>query len=109
MVGYNLTPASTKEFAEKGREYVMLSMNPFASEKKKQEALQKLLSSLSEGTFKEVAPQFIMGLGFNKAKDFKNSESEADAFLARYPRMKPYRDLLLERIKEYRLQKKMQV
>ncbi len=109
MIGYNLTPASTKEFADKGREYIMTSVNPFASEKKKQEALQKLINSLSEGAFKEVAPQFIMNLGFGKAKDFQDSESEVEAFLVRYPRLKSHRDLLLERIKEFRTEKGLKV
>ncbi len=109
MVYSNLTPATAKEFADKGRDYMMIKLNPFTPEKKKSEALQKLINSLSEGAFKEVAPQFIMNLGFGKAKDFKDSASEADAFLTRYPRLKSYRDLLLERIKEFRKEKGLKV
>jgi len=97
------------EFATKGSKFFMAQMNPFVSSDKKSEILNEFLGNLSKGTFDKVAPTLVMELQFDekRAKKFKDSDAQVDAYIQRHPIMSPYRGMARERIREFRHKSKL--
>ena len=94
------------EITTKGAKFFSSQFNPFVSQKKKDKLYNELLESLSERAFLQLAPVLVMQLKFSKdrAEKFANSEEQADAYIAKRPKMIGYRDMIIERMKEFRQQ-----
>jgi len=103
LVG-SISQTALSEITSKGKAYFVMQANPFLSEGKRDEALNGMLDSLSEETLTELLPVLVMQLQFSqkRAKKFKNTEEQADAYIVRRPKMGEYRELIVERIREYR-------
>ena len=99
-----ISQTALNEIESKGKKFFAMQFNPFTSDKKRDKMLNELLGSLSEDTWMEVAPVLVMQLQFSqkRTKKYKNADEQADAYIKRRPRMIEYRELILERMKEYR-------
>ncbi|KKM93156.1 hypothetical protein LCGC14_1211200 [marine sediment metagenome] len=96
------SPVARNEFFAKGKKYFAIQI--FLPEKKRDKMLNELWDSLTEETWLEVAPVEVMQLQFSqkRAKKFQDAEEQADAYIKRRPKMIEYRELILQRMKEYR-------
>ena len=101
-----VSQSALSEINSKGKKYFAVQANPFLSEEKRDKMLNELLDSLSEDTLTELLPILVMQLQFSqkRAKKFKSAEEQADAYIVRRPKMCEYRDLIIERMREYRQQ-----
>ena len=101
-----LSQTALSEITSKGKAYFAMQANPFLSEEKRDKALNELLDNLTDETLTELLPVLIMQLQFSqkRANKFKGADEQADAYIARRPKMGEYRELILERMKEYRQQ-----
>lgn len=100
----HLDKLTLMEITDKGSEYMRANMNPFCSQKKKDELLNKFLGSLTEEGFAQVAPIIVMELQFSKerAEKFETTEAQLEAYLKRRPIMESHRDMIWLRMKEFR-------
>lgn len=102
---------SLAEITTKGAKFFSMQFNLFASQKKKDKLYNELLESLSERAFLQLGPVLVMQLQLSKgrAEKFANSEEQADAYIAKRPKMIAYRDLTIERMREFRQKCKLPV
>ena len=103
-LGKSLDKVAFQEVVIKGKKFFKAQFNPFTSKGKKDKLYNELLESLTDDTFRQLAPVLVMQLEFSKdrAEQFENSGLQADAYIKRRPRMEAFRHLIVERMKEFR-------
>jgi len=99
-----LNQSTLDEITAKGKKFFASELSPFTTSKKRDKMLNELLGKLSDETFNQLAPVLVMQLQFSKkrAEKFKNTDAQADAYIQRRPKMAEYRELIWQRMKEFR-------
>lgn len=87
---------SAKELMGMYSKLMMVNSNPLISKKKKIERVLEETCKLSENPFNVLASNILKETVIGGDRSYANSDLEIEAFLVKYPRFKPYRNVIKE-------------
>ena len=79
-------------------------VNPFKSRETKRKTLCEFIDSLSKETFEQFIPEIMVIINMKKdvCKEYADSQAQVAGILAWLPRMKAFKDMLHEVVKQHR-------